>query len=263
MKNKFFSVVPLTALAAMFLANHCSAALSDPVTYPGNGGGGGTVANGSLTLQDNGYTVFGTFDKAPGMSFQLDLVIYIDSVAGGFSDTTSFRDNADPARTAISGFNTALNKGSTATFAPGFAADYAIILGVNWPNTGNGLYRLNAGGDGSFDYIASANLDPTYTLNAWSYTFNFRWSDIGIQPGDAHFLKFQSTYLDSSTSRTLESFESLSGDRGFNSVTFGNYNTYGVAPVPEMTTWALTVFGGLFIGRRLISRAGQSLSRRR
>ena len=119
MTNRLSSFVLLTSLIVFARVDPSRAALSTPVTYPGNGGAGGTVANGSLTLQDNGTTVFGTFNKAMGMSFQLDLVLYIDSTAGGFTDNKSFRDNGDAMRTAISGFNKAANRGSTATFAPG------------------------------------------------------------------------------------------------------------------------------------------------
>jgi len=257
MTNRLSSFVLLTSLIVFARVDPSRAALSTPVTYPGNGGAGGTVANGSLTLQDNGTTVFGTFNKAMGMSFQLDLVLYIDSTAGGFTDNKSFRDNGDAMRTAISGFNKAANRGSTATFAPGFAADYAIILGVNPPNSGNDLYRLAAGGDGSFTRITSVNLNPNNDLNYGTYTFSFTWASIGIFSTNAHFFKFQSTYLDSSSSRTLESFEGLSGTRNYGSVTFSNYNTYGVPPVPEMTTVALTIFGGLFVGSRVIVLAGR------
>ena len=258
MKNTLLFPAFLIFLLALFLAARASAAMSNPVTYYGNGGAGGTVANGNLVLQDNGTTIFGTFNKAPGASFQLDLVLYIDSVAGGFSDTTQFRDNAQPSRVAVSGFNKTLNKGSTATFAQGFQGDYAIVLGVNPPNSGNDLFRLNAGGDGSFVNIGSVNLNPNNDLNSWSYTFSFTWASIGIKTGDPHFFKFQSTYLDSSSSRTLESFESVTGTRNFGSVTFGNYNTYGIPPVPEMTTSALAIFGCMFLGRRFLARACRS-----
>jgi hypothetical protein len=263
MKNPFASPVISATLLTLILCSNSRAAMSNPVTYPGNGGAGGTVANGNLVLQDNGSTVFGTFNKAPGMTFQLDLVIFIDSVAGGFADTTSFKDNSSPATIAISGFNTSANRGSTATFAAGFQADYAIILGVNPPNNGNDLYHLNAGGDGSFEKITSVNLNPNNNLNYPSYTFSFTWASIGIKPGDPHFFKFESTYIDCSGSRTLESFEPLTGTRNFGSVTFGAYDTYGVAPVPEMTTGALAIFGGLFVGQRLIRRARETKKRPR
>jgi len=263
MKNPFASLVISAALLTGVLCTNSRAAMSTPVTYPGNGGAGGTVANGNLVLQDNGSTVFGTFNKAPGMSFQLDLVIFIDSVAGGFSDTTSFSDNASPTTIAISGFNATLNQRSTATFAPGFQADYAIVLGVNPPNNGNDLYHLNAGGNGSLERITSVNLNPNNNLNYPSYTFSFSWASIGIKAGDPHFFTFESTYIQSTGSRTLESFEPLTGTRNFGSVTFGAYDTYGVAPVPEMTTGALAVFGGLFIGQRLMNRRRESKRRLR
>lgn len=255
-------LISVAGSACLFFATSSRAAMSDPVVYNGNGGSGSTVSYGSLTLQDNGYTVFGTFNKAPGTSFQLDLVIYIDSVAGGFNDNLSFRDNASPVRRAVSGFNTTLNQGSSAIFAPGFTADYAIVLGVNPPNGGNDLFRLHAGQDGSFDAITSVNLQPNNDLNSWSYTFQFSWSSIGIKAGDPHFFKFQSTYLDNSGSRTLESFETLGGTRNFGTVTFSNYNTYGVAPVPEMTGTSLTVFGCLFATSGVVATACRIVRRR-
>ncbi len=245
----------LTAcLAAEFCPGNSRAATS-PVTYYGNGGAGGTVASGRLVLQDNGTTVSGTFYKMPGASFDLDLVLFIDSVAGGFTDTTRFRDNITPGTTAISGYNTQMGKGSTATFAPGFAADYAIVLGVMPPNSGSDLYRLNAGGNGSFEKRANVNLYPRDLPNESSYTFQFTWASIGIGATDPHFFKFQSSYINCTAARTLQSFESLTGQPNFASVTYNNYNTYGVAPVPEMTTWALAIAGGLFFGRRLLAHA--------
>src|SRR3989475_12654611 len=80
-------------------------------TYPGNGnsGFGGAIGLGSLTLTDNGTTVFGTVNKGPG-PFNDALVIYLDSVGGGFTDTSGFSDAGDGLRKAISGFDGGANR---------------------------------------------------------------------------------------------------------------------------------------------------------
>src|SRR5436190_14556353 len=97
-----------------------SASLSGfAATYSGNGnsGFGGPVGLGSLTLTDNGTTVSGTVNKGPNGINDV-LVIYIDSQAGGFSDTSGFGDGADGLRKAISGFDGGANR-SLMTFAVG------------------------------------------------------------------------------------------------------------------------------------------------
>src|SRR5213593_2341397 len=82
-------------------------------TYSGNGnsGFGGPIGLGSLTLTDDGTTVSGTVNKGPN-GFNDVLVIYIDSVGGGFSDTSGFADSGpgDGLRKAISGFDGGANR---------------------------------------------------------------------------------------------------------------------------------------------------------
>jgi hypothetical protein len=225
--------------------------------YYGNGNtsGGGIVGNGRLSLTDNGTTVSGTFYKGSG-TFQLNLVLYIDSISGGFVNTTQFSDSADALRASVSGYYAAGSSRATAYFAPDFTADYAIALGVNGPNKGN-LYHLVAGGNGSMELIKSVNLNPNDNMNASSYTFNFNLADIGLPAGSGNFFKMESSYIGSGGTayRELESFESLTGTRGYGTVTFGKYDTYGVDPVPEMTTGSLAIFGGLIVGARVLTRA--------
>src|SRR3954471_3607663 len=75
-------------------------------TYSGNGnsGFGGPIGLGSLTLTDNGTTVSGTVNKGPN-GFNDVLVLYIDSQAGGFADTSTLGDSGDGLRKAISGID--------------------------------------------------------------------------------------------------------------------------------------------------------------
>src|SRR5438874_12960250 len=121
--NTIFSLSLAAALAVTCLS-------SSAATYSGNGnsGFGGPIGLRSLTLTDNGTTVSGTVNKGPN-GFNDVLVLYIDSTAGGFSDTSGFADGADGLRRAISGFDGGANR-SLLTFTPAlFSPDYAIALG--------------------------------------------------------------------------------------------------------------------------------------
>src|SRR5260370_3933438 len=113
--------------------------------YSGNGnsGFGGPIGLGSLTLTDDGTTVSGTVNKGPN-GFNDVLVLYINSVGGGFSDTSGFADGADGLRRSISGFDGGGNR-SLLTMPAGFLPDYAIALGPSSDNFG-GLWQFAQGG---------------------------------------------------------------------------------------------------------------------
>src|SRR5256886_1633869 len=177
-------------------------------TYSGNGntGFGGPIGQGSLTLNDNGTTVSGTLTKGPN-GFNDALVLYIDSVSGGFSDTSGFADGADGLRKAISGFDGGANR-SVLTMTTGFGADYAIALGPKSDNYG-GLWQLVDGGPNSLISISSVNLNPTG--DAASYTFSFDVSQIGLSPNSGQSIRLLGTYISNSGFR---SDEALAGVRG-------------------------------------------------
>lgn len=209
-------------------------------TYLGNGNdsGGGVVGNGQMTLSDYGST-FSTSFTPYGRYFPECLVIYIDSQAGGFINNLTFNDTAGPQRHAISGCLDPSTR-ATANFARGFTADYALVLSANY---GAGLYQLVSGGDYSMNLISSLSINDA----GGAYTVNINWNDIGITAEAAHYLRFQSTYITATGSRYLESFETLTGARGFNTVNFDYFNTFGVEPVPEPVNVALCVFGGVAV----------------
>jgi hypothetical protein len=214
-------------------------------TYTGNGNsGGGPVASGTLTMSDDGAKVSATFKKGGG-SFADNLVIYIDSKAGGFSDTLQFSDNSTPLKRSISGLNADGSMRSQIFFANNFNADYAIAFGVNGPNKGE-LYKLASGGSG-ITALRSINLYPYDDPNSASYTFNFQLGDLGLGGAAGNFFKFETAYVTSTGNASLQSFEPLTGTINFGTVTFGRYDTYGVPPVPEMTNAALAVFGGIVL----------------
>ena len=98
MKKNYF----LTILSLLFCI-----AIQAQVIYSGNGNTGfGDVfgSTGSIQINDNGTTLTFKLNKGAG-SLNDDMVIYIDSKTGGFSDTSTFNDTADDLRKAISGYD--------------------------------------------------------------------------------------------------------------------------------------------------------------
>ena len=213
-------------------------------TYLGNGntGFGGAIGTGSLTLTDNGTTVTGTITRGSG-NFNDALVIYIDSVAGGFSDTSGFSDNGDGLRSAISGFSSSGR--SLMTFQSGFLPDYAIALGPSSDNFG-GLWQLASGGANSLPFISSVNLSPTGTSSASTYTFSFNVSQIGLTPNSGQSFELFGTYISDSAYRSTEAIAGNdSGTQGWNSFNQTGFGTYTIEAVPEPSTAALATAGGL------------------
>src|SRR6267378_1508597 len=172
-------------------------------TYSGNGnsGFGGPIGLGSLTLTDNGTTISGQINKGPN-GFNDALVIYIDSQAGGFADTSGFADGADGLRKAISGFDGGGNR-SLMTFAPGFSPDYAIALGPSSDNFG-GLWQLANGGANSLNFVSSVNLNPTGNNNSPTYTFSLNVAQLGLTPNSGATFSLLGTYISDSGYRSDE-----------------------------------------------------------
>ncbi len=220
---------------------------------------GGAVGMGSLGLTDDGTTVSGTFSRGTG-NFADVVVIFIDSVAGGFSSTAGFTDRGDSLRTAISGYNSPGNQ-AKAYFTSGFTADYAIALrGRATANAGE-LFRLV--NNGSFVDVGSVNLSPIGTQTSPSYSFNFKLADIGLAPSSRVSFNIETSYIGDTAFRSLESFETLTEDSiaGWDTVTFNSMHTY-VTAVPEPANVALAVFAGLGITGGLVSK-GRSWFRAR
>src|SRR5882724_7347003 len=144
MKNNLKLVLAASLLSSLLTTT--------AATYSGNGnsGFGGPIGLGSLTLTDNGTTISGTVNKGPN-GYNDVLVLYIDSVSGGFSDTSGFADGNDGLRKAISGFDGGANR-SLLTMPSGFQADYAIALGPSSDSFG-GLWQLANGGGNSLNFI--------------------------------------------------------------------------------------------------------------
>src|ERR1041385_6763067 len=202
-----FSLIGLLAITAGSLP---------AATYPGNGnsGFGGPIGLGSLTLTDNGTTVFGQVNKGPN-GFNDVLVLYLDSVGGGFSDTSGFADGADGLRNAISGFDGGANR-SLMTFTGGFLPEYAIALGPSSDNFG-GMWQLANGGANSLNFITSVNLNPTGTPSSPTYTFSFNVAQIGITPDSGGTFELFGTYISDSGFRSDEALPGNdAGAQGWN-----------------------------------------------
>jgi hypothetical protein len=240
MKRLIFFVVlamslPTFALAATFSGN-------------GNSGFGGPIGLGSLTLTDDGTTVSGTINKGPN-GFNDVLVIYLDSVAGGFADTSGFADGADGLRKAMSGFDGGGNR-SLLTFPAGFSPDYAIALGPASDGFG-GLWQLANGGNNSLNFVASVNLNPTGNNNSPTYTFNFNVSQIGLAPNSGQSFAMLGSYTSNSGYRSDEALPgNLVGAQGWNPFLGTSSASYAI--VPEPTSIALCLLGtiGFALRRR-------------
>jgi hypothetical protein len=218
-------------------------------TYSGNGnsGFGGPIGLGSLTLTDNGTTVSGTVNKGPN-GFNDVLVIYLDSQAGGFADTSGFADGADGLRKAISGFDGGANR-SLLTFASGFSPDYAIALGPADENFG-GMWQLANGGANSLNFITSVNLNPTGNNNSSTYTFSFNVSQIGLSPNSGQTFSLLGTYIANSGYRSDEAVAGNDvGTQGFNPFLQTAFSSYTIVPEPSTLSLA-----GIGIAAFLISR---------
>src|SRR5205823_11600569 len=140
---------------------------------------------------------------------------YIDSIPGGFTDTSYFADGADGLRKAISGFDGGANR-SLLTMGGGFLPDYAIALGPASENFG-ALYQLNNGGNNSLNFISSVNLNPTGNNNSPTYTFSFDVRQIGFTPGSGATFALFGTYLSNTGFRSDEATAGNdSGAQGWN-----------------------------------------------
>src|SRR5947209_3889480 len=111
-----------------------SAAYYNRQSYPGKGAAG-VIGSGTLSMSNSLSTVYVGLDRGPG-SFAESLVMFIDSVPGGYTGTGAFSDKGSALETAISGYSSSR---SVANFAPGFAADYAVVVSVDY---GCGVYQL-------------------------------------------------------------------------------------------------------------------------
>jgi len=242
MKRALFAFVTITVVSLSLSAQ--------AATYSGNGnsGFGGPIGLGSMTLTDNGTTVFGQVNKGPN-GFNDVLVLYIDSLGGGFSDTSGFADGADGLRKAMSGFDGGANR-SLLTFS-GMAPDYAIAMGPSSDNFG-GLWQLANGGANSLNFVNSVNLNPTGNSSSPTYTFAFNVSDIGLAPNSGQTFLMLGTYTSNSGFRSDEAVAGNDvGAQGWNPFLQTALTSYTIVRVPEPASLAILGLAGLVSLRRM------------
>jgi hypothetical protein len=207
--------------------------------YPGNGatGFGGAVGTGSIDVTDTTTTMTWMLNRGAG-SLNDALIVYLDTVAGGFGDTSTFSDNGDGGRTAISGFNSSNPSRTVATFPGGFGGDYAIAV----ENGFIGVFQLVSGGNNSliflFGQAQSGNPnDGPYTINMSAS----QMSQIGLTAGSGQTVNFVGSYISTSAYRSNETIGPSvtspadgAGNAGFNNPqTFTASDAFTLSVVPE------------------------------
>jgi hypothetical protein len=237
MNTKNFLTIGIAT--SMFVAGLGNASAA---TYSGNGntGFGGPIGLGTLSLSDDGTTLSGTFSKGPN-GFNDALVIYIQSGAGGFADTSGFADAGDGLRKAISGFDGGGNR-STMTFTGGFLPNFAIALGPADDSFG-GVWQLANGGNNSFNFMGSANLSPLNNSSS-TYTFSLLVTEIGLTPNSGQTIELFGTYISDTGYRSDEAVAGTdAGTQGYNPFVQAANASYMI--VPEPSCLALFGFGGM------------------
>lgn len=238
---------PIFAAALLCgIASSTSAAL----TFSGNGasGFGGTVGGGSVSVSDSGPNITFTFNPSGGFTGN-DLVLYIDSVAGGYADTSTFFDNGDAGRTAVSGANTGNPSQTLAVFPAGFGADYAL----EFENTTyTGLFGLVAGGNNSLNYVTGA------APSGGTFSVTFPIADLGLSTGQS--FSFVGSLISTSAYRSNETIGASvtipdgggsAPNAGFNGQTiFSSSDSYTTGAVPEPSSIGLLMIGAVATAAR-------------
>lgn len=192
----------------------------------GNGGFGEPVGGSNMTISDDGDIVTISFNKGIG-DFNNEMVIYIDSRAGGFASTANFADPdaGDKLRRAITGAG--IFDGGTRSvvnFPSGFEPDFAIAVNTSF----GGLWELvdNA----AFPFITGVG-NPTNTTDA-NFIMSFNKTDLGIGAGDNITFNFVVTYMDAfGGNGVFRSDEGYGaglplGNPGTDDVTFSSFEIY-------------------------------------
>ncbi len=223
-------------------------------TIPGNGatGFGGPVGTGSLTITDSVAGMNVTLNRGGG-ALNDALVLYFDTQPGGFVDNSTFGDNGDGGRTAISGTNNG-NPSKTLVSLP-FAADFGMAI----ENGFIGVFSLASGGNNSFTFQfgqgqSGNNSDPSYTINISPA----QMLQMGLTAGSGQTFQFVGSYISTSAYRSNETIGTSvtvpgdgAGNAGFsNPQSFSEGISYTLVPEPATIGLLLISSMGLLARRR-------------
>ena len=191
-------------------------------TYVGNGNAawGGNFGNGNIVVDDNvaGVLTFTINATTPGNA----MVIYIDSVTGGFSNNSLLSDADDGLRKAISGYNGSARSGLNLPFA----ADYAIAADGGY----GALWQLAEGGNNSLVWKRGVGTIPTsgsvLTLNV---------SDLGLTANSGQTFNFAAMMVSTSGYSSPEAIgASITGAHGHGQTqTITSGSSYTLIPEPS------------------------------
>ena len=232
---------------AVWVVGLCLSARAATYSGNGNSGFGGAIGNGSLSLTDDGTTVSGTVTKGAG-TFDNALVLYVDSVPGGFADTSGFNDSGDGLRKAISGTDGGANR-SVLTMPSGFLPDYVIALGPASDGFG-GLWQLANGPN--LNFISDVKLNHLGNNASPTYMFSFDVSQIGLSPDSGQTFRLLGTYISNTGFRSDEALAgNVSGVQGWNPFTGTADASYTIVPEPSTALlFGLAAFGAVCCRRR-------------
>lgn len=247
----FRTIVSIGALGVL-------AAAAQAANFPGNGaiGFGGPVGTGSLDVSDTGSSLTVTANRGGG-NWNDALVIYLDTQAGGFNDTSTLVDNNDGGRTAISGVTG--NGRTTAFFPAGFGADYAMVVE-------NGYFGVFQISDQAFPpghtFLFGAGQSGSNTSPSYSITLDAaQMAQIGLTAGSGQTFNLVGTYTSPTGYRSNETIGASvtvpgnpGGDpnnAGFTgTVTFSASNSYTLIPEPTSLAALGLAAAGMMIRRR-------------
>jgi hypothetical protein len=208
----------------------------------------GPVGGSQLIISETVSTIDFTFYRGNG-NLNDAFVMYIDSKNGGVPNTSTYTDETDQLRRAISGVNG--SNRSLLNFASAFQADYAVAFGtgVNSSHSSapyfGGLWSLDAN---TLSFISAIGLDPNNSVTSSIYHFSITKSAINFSTS----FKFVITYLNYDNAyRSNEGYglgfnratsSDIYGNPGYNSVSLSNYLTYPATILPvKLISFAGTI----------------------
>jgi hypothetical protein len=166
-------------------------------TFTGNGGMGfgGPIGTGSITVTENTPgTLSFSLSAGPDTTFTGNvLVLYFDTAAGGFADTSMFTDFADPGRRAVSGADQ--NTRTPLQFPAGFTANFALAVEPMVTS----LFGLVA--NTSLSFIENPAITGT---GAGPFSFNLTRSSLGLAENQQ--FQFVGSLISGSAYRSNETF---------------------------------------------------------